>query len=151
MMCRSYPALGSAHASWLVENLLQLFRSTTQTCLVGTSRSSVWKFYAHSSELISRGLPLMVSWKSNVISKKLTMIQCYCSTPSILDLKPFLGNIQDWCPVAKNCTLTNSAPIFAMKTMIIFMGVYPKTHTLLITALTDSSFVVFFLLKPSGL
>ena len=46
-------------------------------------------------------------------------------------------------PLAKNCTLTNSAPIFAMKTMIIFMG--------LLTALTDSSFVVFFLSKPSGL
>ena len=42
---------------------------------------------------------------------------------------------QGLMPMAKNCTLTNSAPIFAMTTMIIFMGVYPKTHTLLLAAL----------------
>ena len=36
-----------------------------------------------------QGVTLLVaSW--NVISKKLTMMQCYCATPSTLDLKPFL-------------------------------------------------------------
>ena len=82
------------------------------------------------------------------------VVKCYlkevdnCATPSILDLKPFLEH-PGLMAMAKNYTLTNSAPIFAMKTMIIFMGVYPKTHTLPLTALTYSSFLIFFLSKPS--
>ena len=52
---------------------------------------------------------------------------------------------QGLMPMAKNCTLTNSAPIFAMTTMIIFMGVYPKTHTLLLAAVEYWFFFCCFL------
>ena len=67
-------------------------------------------------------------------------------------LKTLFGTSGTDMPLAKNYTLTNSAAIFATtKILIIFVGVYPKTHTLPLTALTDDSFVVFFLSKPSRL
>ena len=66
----------------------------------------------------------------------------------IVQLHPFetlFRKHQGLMPMAKNCTLTNSAPIFAMTTMIIFMGVYPKTHTLLLAALEYWFFFCCFL------
>ena len=95
--------------------------------------SSVWNFYAHSSELISRGY---YWWRHEMGLLSHAMLLC---NSIHFTLKTLFWNTKDWCP--KTTPLTNSAPFFAMKTMIIFMGVYPTTHTLPLTALTDSPFL----------